>query len=650
MGKALEFFKKNNVVVNFLIKNTILAFLILLVLHFSNVFDINFILRFRYVMIIVFSLLTFLLFLFFEKEKGKKKKTYESNLRTCFFFSMVLLSIGSIFEGFLESFGQYFVGFTMFCGIFTFYFNYENIRSIAFGRNWYYGILFLIFLVFLITRLYNNEFINASDNYNLLGVKNLYENGVSFYSYSPITDNIMLFFLNIFGWSLFTIKIPFLIYSFITLVFINLIGKKIDMGVALLAPFLFAISPWAIAQSRITRDYSFDLMIAAIVIYLGFLFYEKIREEKKISNSIKYFLLFSLIPLSIFLLSIITRGQVLTTGIYALFIAIFILFIFLEKFKVKARNLYWAFMPILLIVFLFLLEKWPFRFGFSKPDNTFLKMFFDPTVDSPWQWYHGINIEMLSAFFIVIFALGFLSLKQKILSQNFLLTLGGSFVFIILLYSLKFESHLNYIPTRYIYFAFIPFVLIFSNGILNLLRIFPKYQQILLVVLLFSFITPNALAYSIHPYLQYEKKPNIYNIQADNIGIGRFDVLEFSQYLQEEENLQHEDILVIDGGYELFTIYLDRPMDSSRKLVRDGRNYYDIAKNTYVQSDYFGYYEVVKAVNKHRSGFYISNKNCFQINEYADRVPLGEHDFFIGTQRLNFEGKAHGFKIYSWEN
>ncbi len=141
MEKALEFFRKNYKVTNFLIKNTIFAFLILLVLHFSNVFDINFILRFRYVMIVVFSLLTFLLFLFFEKEK-EKKEVFEKYFKISFLVGLVLITIGSLDFQTLRNFEifnalinlihlvqNYVVLLTIISGFFTFYFNSERIEK-----------------------------------------------------------------------------------------------------------------------------------------------------------------------------------------------------------------------------------------------------------------------------------------------------------------------------------------------------------------------------------------------------------------------------------------------------------------------------------------------------------------------------------------
>jgi len=135
MEKVLEFFRKNYKITNFLVKNTIIGFLILLVFHFANFFDINYILRFRYVMIIVFSLFTFLLFLFFEKEK-EKIKIYEKYFKISFLFGLFLTFFANLDFEFIKNFEllsllikilniiqNYIVVLTIISGFFTFYLN-----------------------------------------------------------------------------------------------------------------------------------------------------------------------------------------------------------------------------------------------------------------------------------------------------------------------------------------------------------------------------------------------------------------------------------------------------------------------------------------------------------------------------------------------
>jgi hypothetical protein len=644
----MNFLLKNNNILKIFCFNILVSFFLLTVFHFLNIIDINFFLRFRYFAFLVFFFFSFLLFLFFEKEKKKKEK-FEKYFRYSFLFGLFLIGLGVLKPEFLNSVGQYVVGFTTFCGFFTFYFNYDkNFEKIPVNIKKHYILLSLIFLLFLITRLYNNDFVNGSDNYNLLGIKNLYENGISFYKYSVITDSLMLFFVKLFGFNFFSIKIPFLIYSFITLIFLYLISRKIDRNLALLSTFLFAISPWAIIQSRITRDYSFDLMVASIVIFLGFVFYERIREQKNLRKTLFLFLGFNLIPIFIFLLAEFNRSQVLTTGIYFLIIFVFVIYALIEKFRTELGKGYWFLITVALLAVMFCLNKWPFNFGFQKPEFAFLKMFFDPNIDAPWQWFHGIRIEMLWAFFLFIFILGILSFKQKKYSKDYLLMLGGSFAFIILLYSLKYNSHLEYIPSRYIYFALIPFILIFSNGILNLFKIFSKREKTFLFIFLLILINYNAIIYATYPLLQYQKE-GVANLQIDNIGLGRFDLVEVVDYLETELGVTDETTLVMGGRYEELILYSDRPMDSSRKLQRPNKEVdYNIAENTYIQSNYFQYYELSEALEKSENGIYLTREPILHNYRNNTFIRLTNNDFHIYGTRLNFVDQVKDFRIYFW--
>ena len=517
------------------------------------------------------------------------------------------------------------------------------------GR-WYSAVLILIFSLFFITRLYENNFINGSDNFNVLGVKNMYENGVSFYKYSPITDFFMLQIVKIFGFSLFTIKIPFIFYSFVTLIFIYLIGQLSSKNLALLSSFLYVISPWAIIQSRVTRDYSFDLMVGSIVLYLCLIIYKKMSVTYTIKSYAKYFIIFSLIPLTIILLYEYNRSQTLTVGIYALLTSIFIIeCIFKGRINNKQflNPIYWISISSILLLVLYSIERFPFEFGFKEPDFIFFNIFFNPLINSPWQWFHDINLEPI--FLFALFILGIFSFGPNQLNKKYILILFSSFTFGLLLYTLKYESHVNYIPVRYIYFLFIPYVIILANAILNLFKPFKaKFEKIIIIIiLLISMINSTALLYSMNPHLAYVEE-DISNVQIDNIGTGRFKILEVVSYLENELNVNDDTTIVFDGRYEEFILYLNRPMDKERFLLRNPGWQYDIAKNTYVQASYYGYSELKEAAVSNIQGIYISNENAiFNENEKRE-IKLQDDDFYLYSTLFKFIININGFRIYSW--
>ncbi|AFV24723.1 hypothetical protein Mpsy_2519 [Methanolobus psychrophilus R15] len=526
---------------------------------------------------------------------------------------------------------------------------YSSIKWM-YKEGWVYSaVLILIFSLFFITRLYENNFINGSDNYNVLGIKNMYENGVSFYKYSPITDFFMLQIVKMFGFSLFTIKIPFITYSFITLVFICLIGRLLSKNLALMSSFLYVISPWAIIQSRITRDYSFDLMVGSIALFLCFVIYKRLINTTNTKDYVKYFILFSLIPLTIILLHEVNRPQTLITGIYTLLPSIFIIAYLLKRRsnnKLYSNLIYYMIISLIIITALYNIERFPFVFGFNTPNYIFFDVFFNPMISSPWQWYHNTNVETI--FILTLFLLGVFSFGVNKLNKKYILILFSTFIFGLLLYTLKYESHLDYIPVRYIYFLFAPYVIILANAILNLFKAFKtKFEKLTIIILLIALINPTALIYSINPPLAYEEK-GISNVQIDNIGVGRFKMLEVVNYLENELNVNDDTIVVFDGRYGELILYLNRSMDMEKGLIRSRGHHYDVSKNTYVQSNYFEYYGLKEAVADNPQGLYISTEKVV-FNENEEVVTkLYNEDFYLYNTSFNFNTYINGYRIYSW--
>jgi hypothetical protein len=599
----------------------------------------------------------------------------------------------SLIESLISSFQLYLIVFLIGFGFFILYFNAGSISTKArYDKEviemsvkekvkgvhilgftlrrrenlWHYTFMLIIFILFFITRLYDNNFINGTDNYNLLGIKNMYENGMSIYKYTSITDFLMLKMVTYFGFNTFTVKIPFIFYSFITLIFIYLSSNLINRNLALVSSFLYVISPWAIIQSRITRDYSFDLMVGSIIIYLCFVIYKKITETKSPNRIFAYLLFFSFIPLTIVFVYHNIRSQTILVGIYALFTALYIFNYFLRtvvaegKFpmtrvmtllreNIKSVNfIYWVIVYSTLIIAVFFIEKFPFVFGFKYPDFIYFDFFFNSLIDSPWQWFYGVDIR--SVFFYGMFLLGLFSFDSNEMPKKYLSILFSSFLFGLLLYSLKYETHLEYIPVRYVYFLFLPYIIIFANSVLNLAKLFnSRHEKTVLILALIFLINPTALVYSVSPISAYQNE-GISNVQIDNIGIGRFGLLEVAEYLKELG--VDDNVVVLDGRYAELILYLDRPMDKDRKLVRHHSGntlYYDISQKTYVQSTYFGYSELKEAVSTNKEGIYVSRDKVILSEDGYEEMKLSSRDFQLYNVYFYHINTINDFQIYFWD-
>jgi len=130
----------------------------------------------------------------------------------------------------------------------------------------------------------------------------------------------------------------------------------------------------------------------------------------------------------------------------------------------------------------------------------------------------------------------------------------------------------------------------------------------------------------------------------------RRNILEVIDFLEKDLNINNNTILVLDGGYETFLLFLNRPMNNDRFLFRKSNLIcYDISQNTYVQSNYFRYNELSKAINDNREGYYITSESKMYDENKNLIVELEEKDLIINNIILNFIKEIDRYKVYSWK-
>ncbi len=524
----------------------------------------------------------------------------------------------------------------------------------VYKEGWLYSALFILLVVlFLGLRLYSLDYIDGSDNYNDVAIKALYENGHSFYNYSIITTQLMLLSVKMFGFNFPALKLPFIFYSLITIIFIYFISKFINKKVALLSMFLFAISPWSIILSKVTRDYAFDCMIGSIVLYLGICIYQKTKNKdikKNFYNLLYLFLLF----VSVYVLSKLNiRPQMLLVLIFPFIIGIFIIYNLLKDYLNRTlkplkflRASYFSILLFVMAVCFYFVKSSPFIKGYLF-DRFYFDVFFNPLIGSPWQWFQDnvISILLVFSFFLLPILFNFLNYKKKDLVNIFY----SIFFFGISLYLFKFESYLKYNPTRYIYFLFPIYCILFSLSIFYFIKNYKKmnFQKLLviltLIILFFNFTSIN---YAINPIKAYEKD-GISNLQIDNIGTGRFKMEAIISFIKKNDpNL--EEIYVISGRFDEFILLLDWPIDQNRGITSYERMKYDVGKNMFIESSYFDIYELEIALKKYPYGYFITEENSIYYGidkEYT----LEEKDIKYNGFFLEFMGCFNNYKVYKWD-
>lgn len=560
---------------------------------------------------------------------------------------------------FLISFNQY-LNLSYFLNIFTYFFiitafilvfNFKNNINKIKLNNWWFIIAFIcITALFLFTRLYFLDYLDGSDLYNDVAVKGLYDSGYSFYIYSfCVSSQIMLSFANIFGFSIPILKIPFIIFSFITLICIYFIAKNINKTVALISMFLFTISPWAIIVSKMTRDYSFDCMIATIIILLCINIY---KNSDTIKKHILSFLYMICIMIGIYYFSqIYQRAQLQLSMIIPFITFIFIIYKFLCDYKINLiliqifKKYYFLIVSIFVIFITFFIYI-PRRFTFGFIYNKFyFDLFFNSSVTTPIQWFNSNNLSTIFLFFIFILPLIY-HIKNKSKYIQEIILFYTFFFFVLFVFMFKFTTHLNYKPTRYIYFIFPVYCIIFSYSFYIILNLFREYIiKIFLIILYIAFfINFLYLQYAVYPIYAWENE-KIAILRIDNLGTGHFQLKEVADFIQ--ENVLPEYALVVDDRYNHFIFLLDKKVD--KFLVRRNEQLYDSTSEFYVEANVFGFHELEMAVNENKKGFFVTNVNKIINNNEKTLVEIQEENFRVYNTFFQYITTINNCKFYRWE-
>ncbi|MCF7831360.1 MAG: glycosyltransferase family 39 protein [Candidatus Pacebacteria bacterium] len=545
---------------------------------------------------------------------------------------------------------------------------YPKINSIPVLRNivrwmyvegWWYSLMFVILVILsFILRIWSLDYIDGADNFTIIAVKNNVENGVSFYRDSFISFNLMTFFSKIFGYGMISLRLPSIIYSVISVTLIYFIAKNINKKVALLSVFLFAISPWSIIISRLTRDYSFDCMIGAILLLISVNLLKKINNGE-IKKGIFYLL--STVIATYLISKFNIRGQTLITVIIPITALIFGVFFTIIK-NIKRKSILTIFIlssMSILTATLYLVEYYRFKSGFHF-NQSYFDFFFNSNTPSPWQWFHGNTISPL---FMSLFILTPLLITFFLQKRNRLITyyLFSVFLLVLCIYIFKFISSTDN-TTRYIYFLMPVYTIIFSLSLFYFTKLNKKFSckifsKLILVLIFFNL---NSIYYAIDPIKIFEQK-GIVNPKIDSGGLGRFDMYPVINYLKDDLNWDGKKIFVFAGRFNEFIYLLDYKMDDKRVLNTSNcdicnPNGYNIGKNMYVESFYWNIHELELAIIENKEGYFVSEDYCIANKNRSYQTNPGENclqilenkNFHYNDVYFKFLKNINGYKIYYW--
>jgi hypothetical protein len=518
--------------------------------------------------------------------------------------------------------------------------------------------LTIILIVFSFTlRLLSLDYLDASDNYNDIAYKNIFENGGSCYNYSTISTYFTLFFIKYFGFNFFSLRMPSLIYSLITVIFVYFIARRINKHAAMISVFLFAVSPWSIVLSRVTRDYAFDCMLSSVLIFITVLTIKEIFRKTGLQLFINSIILTITILIIFLLTKFNQRSQTLLVVISPLVGILFNVYYLLPKIvKGKWKVILISSLAVGVgVLFFYYIDYANFKKGFLF-NGYYFRIFFTPWLESPWQWFHGNNIvkstALLFAFFLIPLIFKVLYEKKDI---NYFLFLYIAFFIGVAIFFFKFKSHINYNPTRYVYFLFPIYAIIYSFSFYYLSMKISKnkfYRTIVFFLLFGLFFNLKSFCYAVYPELAY-KNDNISTLDVDNIGVGRFKMNDVCKFLKKETGWNSEKPYVFGGRYGEFILLLDYKMDSDRCLLMEtaeGIRKYDVGKNMYVESSYFGYHELESAVNQHSAGYLVTDASLITDSEENEIIKLQDDNFILYGSKFIFVKNINDYRIYAWES
>jgi len=517
--------------------------------------------------------------------------------------------------------------------------NFKNVDTIPglgklikffYKEGWIYlTILLIIVFIGFVFRIWNLNYLQGADNFNLIAAKALNETGSFLYNRNLHITYVLAFLFHFFGASWIVARIPFVAVGTFSIFLVYFLGKFINKKVGLISAFLLAISPIAIEQSTIIREYSEDfLLVLAVTILLWHIYWKYCDSLNQFIK--KYFLIATTLLVLVYTYCKLVANE---SGVITLAAIVFMsLPIAFMVIKDKARKLlpfflYIAFQVVLLL--LLFLHYSQDNFHTWGYETYWFKMFFDPMVKYPMQWFSFSPIGTIAVF--ALFLIPLIYRNRAVLISYF------TFFSFVLLFIFKFNNQFNFTPTRYLYPIYSFYILIFAVSIYFLVRISEvyKFKKVVMVfVLLFIFFTFIIIQNSV---LAANHNLNIYFGDARQptvTGNANYflDVIAFLK----DNNLKDDSAVLVQAEHPFFiTWYFNRPITRTYKNIYSDE--YQIGEKTYFVSKPWGVNEFDVALNENDNGYFISSSG-----EYPQK------NFEYNGFEFVYLGEVKRHRLYYW--
>ena len=503
---------------------------------------------------------------------------------------------------------------------------------------WYFGLLILIVLIGFILRIWNLNYLQGADNFNLLSAKALYQTGNFTYPRNLQITYTLAFLFKIFGATLAVARIPFVLIGTFSIFLIYFLGKFINKKIGLITAFLLAISPVAIEKSSYVREYTENffwvLILAIIFIYI----FIKYKDKPK-----KFFAIY----LTTFILGIGSLyiygnfvGNDTISGVL-LVVGFITVPIFLYVIKQNYKKLFFPILVLSIIgfgFFIYFANKFSSIFtGGLLYNDYWFRMFFDPMVQFPMQWFSFSTISII--FIVGLFLLSFMIKKNR----DIIFIMNIVFWSTILLFILKYYSSLGYYWSRYLYHLYPFYIVIFATGLFyfvySTIISFKKISKIIIIFiiifLLILVIIPQNTLHGANHDLSILSPINPDPRQPTTTGNANYFYNIFD--LLEKNNFSNKDAIVIKGENQFFiSWYFNYTINRTFENYNSG-SVYDIGDKVYVIYPSYNINELDSAINQNNQGYLLSGSSYYGINNFT----------YKDTQFTYLEN-SEGYYLYKW--
>lgn len=492
-------------------------------------------------------------------------------------------------------------------------------------------LLGLICVLGFILRIWDLEYTQASDLFNLSAAKSFYDNGTFFYERNLQLTFLISTMFSIFEPTLFYARLPLAFFGVFSIILMYFFGSYISKSVAIVSSFLIAISPNAIEESTLIREYSENLMLSLVAYLVIFDAVKNFKNYKKYIISVGFLCLF-IYTYSNIVNNYTIQILILIVGFASIPALIICRYNQLRKFNLEIYSLVSFFAVSVLLFFIFMHN---FFAGFYSIglETYWVKSFFSPSVAYPMQWFSFKPLETYFIFSLFIAPVFFVkNVYIKISSFTFFI--------VVLLFTLKFENTLTYVPTRYLYVLLPFYTLIFASSIVFIAKYLAinTYNKIIVYSLIvFIFINPSAIIHSAKHDLVRSWPTNDLR-QPTSTGT-REDVDELIEILKQKGELDNNHPIVLTDFNPSWLILEDNMTVDKVRYFSDNGNYkYEISSRLFLENAYWNVYELTDQINLNNEGLYITR---------SSQNFLNTHNYEKVEFKLITEYK--GFDVYLWK-